>query len=201
VGLDGVERLLEPVAHRGPAVGRQRRQPVPHGRAVGGRLHQRLRLAGEDHQPDLEALGQPVEEAAGGLPRRLQPGRLDVVGVHRPRHVQHQHHRGLLAGDGDPRHRLGRPEQQRGQRQQQQRGRQPAPAALLRDHPAEHVEGRVAHGVAGAAAACQDQGENGERDQEECEQRQRAVKGQWPLPAAPRALSSPPAATTLADRG
>ena len=84
-------------------------------------------VVGEGHGAHAHLVGHAVEEVQRRLLGRLEPGRLHVVGLHRARHVGHQHHRGALErhrhGPLRPRERDG----QRGQRQGEQAGRQVAP--------------------------------------------------------------------------
>ena len=66
-------------------------------RAVGGRRHQHGRGAGERHQPEVHPRGQLVDELLRRLLRGGQPVGRHVGGLHRQRHVDHQHDRRPVA--------------------------------------------------------------------------------------------------------
>ena len=147
-GLDGVEGGEDRLADGGalaelePSIGGL--QLV----AVGGRRHPDRRRPVERHQPDVEPLGQQVDEVERGLLGGVEAGRAHVVGLHRQRRVDGQDDRGPL-----PRHlvRPGRPgEGARSRRQAEQRQQRRArggASRALRGHPVEQVEVGEPHGV------------------------------------------------------
>ena len=133
------------------------------------------RLAGERDEPDAVLLREPVEEAADRLLRGSEAGRLDVLGAHRPRHVDGEGDRGLLAGNGHLD--LGPCERGEGagqcQRRECRRNEAPPARRAGRDH-GEHVDVRVVDRVPGSSALDRQVAEHRERHDQEREQHQ------WP---------------------
>ena len=64
---------------------------------VGGRRHQHRRGARERHEPEVHPGRELVGERLGRRLRRGQPAGRDVGGLHRQRHVDHEHDRGPVA--------------------------------------------------------------------------------------------------------
>lgn len=97
---EGEQRLLEGLAHGRTLHVGQRGVDAPRkglGHAVvrgNGELH--LRLAGEDDEPHAVLL-QPVEELVDGILGPLEAVGFEVLGQHRVRDVDHEHHLDALA--------------------------------------------------------------------------------------------------------
>ena len=96
---------------------------------VGGWRHHDVGLVRERDDADAEAVGEPVDERARGLPRSRHPVGRDIRRSHRARAVHRQDHGRLLARHGDRDLRPGHADHECTERQQRERRRNVAPPA------------------------------------------------------------------------
>ena len=148
-----------------------RSMPVVERVPVGAGRHQHRGAAGERDQPDVELVGQPVDEAPGGLLGGGQPVRFDVGGEHRRGDVHRDHHGGPLPGHPDLGGGPGEADHQQRQHGQEEPGRHvPAPGRPLRRDPVEQPQVGEADRVPAAPALHQqvrdDQREHAEQQPE-----------------------------------
>ena len=138
---------------------------------VGRRRSRHLRLARERDQADAQALRRVLEERLRRLLRGLEPGRLDVGRLHRPRDVDDEDDSRLVLQHRRLHVRAGEREAERGEREQEEDRRDvTAPGAAGHD-PGEHVEvrepDRVAHPAALGEQADPDRRGDGEQREQE----------------------------------
>ena len=92
----------------------------------GGR-HQNRSGSGKCDQPEVDAGSQTVGERLGSFLRCCQSRRLDVGGLHRQRHVDHEDHRGTVSRDLLVCRRTGKGDGEEHQRDDHQNRRNMAP--------------------------------------------------------------------------
>ena len=90
-----LERREEALAERGAAARREAVDRREHVVLDGGRLQGGDGAVAERDDADPDRARLLLDERAGGRLRRLDPGRLEVVGAHAVRHVEGEDHRAL----------------------------------------------------------------------------------------------------------